>query len=57
MEQGEGRCFSRHGAKLPPVKGRLGSDAVCILEMDESAFPAVLTWMLPKDPVEARAKV
>lgn len=39
------------------MKGRLGSNAVCIPKMDESAFPAVLTWMLPKDPVKARAKV
>lgn len=43
--------------KLPPAKSRLGSDAICILEMNESAFPSVLTWMLLKDPVEARAKV
>lgn len=54
---GTGQCFSRHRVKLPSVKGRLGSDAICIFEMGESAFPAALTWMLPKDPVEARAKV
>lgn len=58
MEWGGGQCFSRDmGGSFSPAKSRLGSNAVCILKMDESAFPAVLTWILPKDPVEARARV